>query len=37
MAVMHLSIKFGWNIIIQSENINIFSKFNMADAAILDF
>jgi len=37
MAVMHLHIKYGAAIFIQSEIINIFPKFKMAAAAILDF
>ena len=37
MAVMHLSIKFGSDIFIQSGVIDIFPKFKMAAAAILDF
>ena len=37
MAVMHLHIKYGTNIFIQSGVINIFLKFKMAAAAILDF
>ena len=37
MAVMHLHIKFGADIFIQSEVIDIFPKFKMAAAAILDF
>ena len=37
MAVMHLPIKFGADIFIQSGVIDIFPKFNMAAAAILDF
>jgi len=36
-AVMHLRIKFGANISIQSGVIDIFPKFKMAAAAILDF
>jgi len=36
MAVMHLHIKFGADIIIQSGVIDIFPKFKMAAAAILD-
>ena len=36
MAVMHLSIKFGADIFIQSGVIDIFPKLNMAAAAILD-
>ena len=34
---MQLSIKFGGNIVAQSKIINIFSKFKMAAAAVLDF
>jgi len=37
MAVMHLHIKFGADIFIQSGVIVIFQKFKMAAAAILDF
>ena len=37
MAVMHLPIKFGADIFIQSGVINIFLKFKMAAAANLDF
>jgi len=37
MAVMHLHIKFGADIFIQSGVIVIFPKFKMAVAAILDF
>ena len=37
MAVMHLPIKFGVDIYIQSRVIDIFPKFKMAAAAILDF
>jgi len=37
MAVVHLPIKFGVDICIQSRVIDIFPKFNMAAAAILDF
>jgi len=37
MAVMHLPIKFGANIFIQTGVIDIFPKFKMAAAAILDF
>ena len=36
MAVMHLHIKFGADIFIQSGVIDIFQKFKMAAAAILD-
>jgi len=36
MAVMHLHIKFGADIFIQS-GVDIFPKFKMAAAAILDF
>jgi len=36
MAVMHLPIKYGANIFIQSEVIDIFPKLKMAAAAILD-
>ena len=35
LAVMHLSIKFGADIFIQSRVIDIFPKFKMAAAAIL--
>jgi len=37
MAVMHLPIKFGADIYIQSGVIDIFPKLKMATAAILDF
>jgi len=37
MAVMHLHIKYGTDIFIQSGVIDIFPKFKMAAAAILDF
>jgi len=37
MAVMRLSVKFGADIFIQSGVIDIFPKFKMAPAAILDF
>ena len=37
MAVMHLHIKFSADIFIQSGVIDIFPKFKMAAAAILDF
>jgi len=37
MAVMHLPVKFGADIFIQSGVIDIFLKFKMAVAAILDF
>ena len=37
MAVMHLHIKFGADIFIQSGVIDNFSKFKMAASAILDF
>ena len=36
MAVMHLPIKFGTDVFIQSGVIDIFSKLKMAAAAILD-
>ena len=36
-VVMHLSVKFGADIFIQSGVIDIFPKFKMAAAAILDF
>ena len=36
MAVMHLHIKFGADIFIQYGVIDIFPKFKMAAAAILD-
>jgi len=36
MAVMHLPIKFGADIFIQSCVMDIFSKLKMAAAAILD-
>jgi len=37
MAVMHLPVKFGADTFIQSGVIDIFQKFKMASAAILDF
>jgi len=37
MAVMHLPIKFGADIFIQSRVVDIFLKFKMEVAAILDF
>jgi len=37
MAVVHLPIKFGADICIQSRVIDIFPKFKMAATAILDF
>jgi len=37
MAMMHLPVKFGADIFIQSGVIDIFPKFKMAAAAILDF
>ena len=37
MAVMHLPVKFGADIFIQSGVIDIFQKIKMAAAAILDF
>ena len=37
MAVMNLPIKFGADIFIQSGVIDIFPKFKMAAAAVLDF
>jgi len=37
MAVMHLPVKFGADIFIQSGVIDIFPIFKMAAAAILDF
>jgi len=36
MAVMHLPVKFGTYIFIQSGVIDIFPKFKMVAAAILD-
>jgi len=36
MAVMHLPIKFGAHIFIQSRVIDIFPKLKMAAAAVLD-
>ena len=36
MAVMHLPVKFGADIFIQSGVIDIFPKFKMTAAAILD-
>jgi len=36
VAVMHLHIKYGADIFIQSGVIDIFPKFKMAAAAILD-
>jgi len=37
MAVTHLPLRFDADIVIQSGVIEIFLKFNMAAAAILDF
>jgi len=37
MAVVHLTKKIGVNICIQSRVIDIYLKFKMAAAAILDF
>jgi len=37
MAVTHLPVKFGADIFIQSGVIDIFPKFKVAAAAILDF
>jgi len=37
MVAMHLSTKFGGYTFIQSGDSNIFLKFNMAAAAVLDF
>jgi len=37
MAVVHLQIKFGVDICIQSRVIDIIPKFKMAAAAILGF
>ena len=37
MAVMHLHIKFGADIFIQSGVIDNFPKFKLAAAAIFDF
>jgi len=37
VAVMHLHIKYGADIFIQFGIIDIFPKFKMAAAAILDF
>jgi len=37
MAVMHLHIKFGADIFIQSGVIHIFLKLKMAAATIIDF
>jgi len=37
MAMMHLPIKFGTDIFVVSGVIDIFPKFKMAAAAILDF
>ena len=37
MALTHLHIKYGTDIFIQSKIIDIFPKFKMATAAILDF
>jgi len=36
MAVMHLSMKFGADIFMQSEIIDIFRKLKMVATAILD-
>ena len=37
MAVLHLPMKFGADIFIQSKVIDTFPKFKMAAAAMLDF
>jgi len=37
VAVMHLHVKYGAEIFIQSGVIDIFLKFKMSAAAILDF
>jgi len=37
VAVMHLHIKYGTYVFIQSGVIDIFPKFKMAATAILDF
>jgi len=37
VAVMHLHIKYGTYVFIQSGVIDIFTKFKMAATAILDF
>ena len=37
MASMHIPVEYGADIFIQSRVIDIFPKFNMAAAAILDF
>ena len=37
MAVMHLHIKYGTDVFIQFGVIDIFLKFKMVAAAILDF
>ena len=37
MAVLHLHVKFGADIFIQSGVIDIFPNFKMAAEAILDF
>ena len=37
MAVMHLHVNYGAEIFIQSGVIDIFPKFKMSAAAILDF
>ena len=37
MAVVHLPVKFGADIFIQSRVIVIFPKFKMAAAAMFDF
>jgi len=37
MAVLHLPVKFGADIFIKSRVIDIFPKFKLAAAAILDF
>ena len=37
MAVMHLPVKFNADLSIQLGDIDIFPKFKMAAAAILDF
>ena len=37
MAMMHIPVKFGADIFMQSGVIDIFPKFKMAAAVILDF
>ena len=37
LAVIHLFTQYGGNVFIQSRYIDIFSKFSMTAASILDF